>query len=54
VRLAKVWGSSKGRIFRIKFPLSCVAARVAVCTAAASWYPLKHITADQQQGPPAP
>jgi hypothetical protein len=30
---AKVWDSSKGRIFRIKTLLLCAAARVAVCKA---------------------
>jgi hypothetical protein len=36
---AKAWGSSKGRVFRIKTPLLFAAARVVVCTATARWNP---------------
>jgi hypothetical protein len=34
---AKVWDSSKGRIFRIKIPLPRVAARFVVCIATGQW-----------------
>jgi hypothetical protein len=46
----EVWESSKGRIFRIKSPLLCDAARAAVCTATAHWYPLTSIPADRREG----
>ena len=45
------WGSSTGRIFRIKSPLICIAVRVAACTATAYWYPLPHFAAGRQRGP---
>ena len=44
------WDSSKGRIFRIKPPLPCAVARVAVCVAMASWYPLPSGAADCSEG----
>jgi hypothetical protein len=48
---ATAWDSSKGCIFRIKFPLHFTAARVAVCLAIASSYPLHSFKAGQQGGP---
>jgi hypothetical protein len=44
------WGYSKGRIFRIKFPLICAAARVAVCIATAKWNPLPYAPAGRREG----
>ncbi len=47
---AKTWGSSKGCIFRIKSPLSCVEARVAVCMVTAQWYQLPFFAAGCSKG----
>jgi hypothetical protein len=43
-------GSSKGRVFRIKAPPPCVAARIAGCIAMASWYPLPPVPAGRREG----
>jgi hypothetical protein len=47
---AKVRDSSKGRVFRIKFPLSYAATRVVVCRATAQWNPPPSVTADLSEG----